>query len=71
MFFFVIMMPAVSLNVRRLHDIDKSGWWMLVGLIPIAGSLVLYIWVTKKGLSGPNRYGDDPLVKTVLSETTN
>lgn len=56
-----ILVPSIGIGVRRLHDVDKSGWMMLIALIPILGSLyLLYLFVTK-GTTGPNRFGPDPL----------
>jgi len=56
-----ILVPSIGIGVRRLHDVDKSGWMMLIALIPILGGLyLLYLYVTK-GTTGPNRFGPDPL----------
>jgi len=52
--------PMISVAVRRLHDCDKSGWLYLVGLVPIVGLYVLYLYV-QPGTRGPNRFGPDPL----------
>ena len=50
-----------SLGVRRCHDLDKSGWWLLLGLVPyICVFWELYL-LCKRGTIGPNRYGDDPI----------
>ncbi|MDO5017573.1 MAG: DUF805 domain-containing protein [Porphyromonas sp.] len=56
-FFF---MPSLAVSVRRLHDIGKSGWWLLIGLIPLIGTLVLLYYYIKEGDHGENRYGPDP-----------
>jgi uncharacterized membrane protein YhaH (DUF805 family) len=56
---FVISSWAAS--VRRLHDRSRSGWHMLWMFLPFAGGIVLLLWWCKKGVSGPNRYGSDPL----------
>lgn len=56
LFFFL---PSLAVSVRRLHDSNKSGWWLLLNLIP-AGSLVLFIFYLLDGTSGPNRHGADP-----------
>lgn len=55
-----ILIPSVAVGVRRLHDIDKSGWFYLIALIPF-GSIVLLVWFCQRGTEGPNRFGDDPL----------
>ena len=56
----VTFIPSLSVAVRRLHDIDKSGWAVLVGLIPIVGYIILIIWFATEGTKGPNQYGDNP-----------
>jgi len=55
-----IVIPSISVAVRRLHDIDASGWWILVGLIPGAGSLALIVAYCIPGTRGPNRFGPEP-----------
>jgi uncharacterized membrane protein YhaH (DUF805 family) len=52
--------------VRRLHDIDRSTWWVLLSLIPFLGAVVLLVFFILPGTPGPNRYGpatdgDDPI----------
>jgi uncharacterized membrane protein YhaH (DUF805 family) len=56
-----LALPVTSITARRLHDIDRSGWWMLLGIIPIIGWIVLLVWYCKRGTVGPNRFGPDPL----------
>lgn len=54
--------PSIAVSVKRWHDRDRSGWWVLVALIPVVG--VLWMLVDNgllKGTAGPNRYGPDPL----------
>ena len=55
-----IMIAGLSLGVRRLHDIDRSGWWCLI-IFTIIGIFVLIYWACKKGNEGENRFGADPL----------
>jgi uncharacterized membrane protein YhaH (DUF805 family) len=59
----VVMMTIaqISVTVRRLHDINRSGWWQLIIFVPIVGWIVDLYWMIKKGTSGPNRFGEDPL----------
>lgn len=53
----------LCLSVKRLHDLDKSGWYFLVYLIPIVGSFfIFYLWFAK-GIEGDNQYGPDPLAQ--------
>ncbi|MBM3948757.1 MAG: DUF805 domain-containing protein [SAR202 cluster bacterium] len=53
-------LPSLAVVVRRLHDIDKSGWWDLIGLIPFVGSIILLAWFIEEGTPGPNRFGAQP-----------
>jgi len=52
--------PAISVAVRRLHDVDKSGWWYWIGLVPLIGLIILFFYA-QKGTAGVNRFGPDPL----------
>lgn len=56
-----LLVPALAVTVRRLHDTDRSGWSILLGMIPIIGSIFLLLWYATPGTRGPNRYGPDPL----------
>lgn len=56
----LVLIPGIAVSVRRLHDRDKSGWWMLLVLIPLIGSIVLIVWFAIDGDTGPNRFGPDP-----------
>jgi uncharacterized membrane protein YhaH (DUF805 family) len=55
-----LLLPNISISVRRLHDIDRTGWWFLLTLT-IIGSILLIVWACFKGTDGPNTYGPDPL----------
>ncbi|WP_447778929.1 DUF805 domain-containing protein [Aeromonas veronii] len=55
-----VLLPSLAVAARRLHDTDRSGWWLLLGLIPIIGTLVLIYFMVCNGQQGPNRFGDDP-----------
>lgn len=56
----LIILPNIALSVRRLHDTNRSGWWILLVLIPIIGFLVLLYFCVKNGTSGQNDFGYDP-----------
>jgi uncharacterized membrane protein YhaH (DUF805 family) len=60
LFTLVILLPSIAVGVRRLHDIDKSGWWLLIGFVPILGMIVLIIFAVRPGTEGPNRFGPAP-----------
>jgi uncharacterized membrane protein YhaH (DUF805 family) len=58
--YLVHFIPGFAVLVRRLHDIDRSGWWMLISLVPVLGSIWLLVLLCSKGTYGPNQYGPDP-----------
>jgi len=55
-----VIVPGLAVTVRRLHDTSKSGWMILVGLIPIVGSILLLVFYFTDGDPGPNQYGPSP-----------
>ncbi|WP_279475638.1 DUF805 domain-containing protein [Aeromonas veronii] len=55
-----VLLPSLAVAARRLHDTDRSAWWLLLGLIPVIGTLVLIYFMVCNGQQGPNRLGDDP-----------
>lgn len=55
------ILPGIAVGVRRLHDLDRSGWWLLLSFIPLIGAIILIIWFCGRGTVGPNRFGQDPL----------
>lgn len=54
------LIPSITVGVRRLHDIGRSGWFLLVGLIPLIGWIILLYWAVKEGDPQDNAYGSDP-----------
>lgn len=56
----ITLIPSLAVGVRRLHDTDRSGWWILIGLIPLVGAIVLIIFYVLDGTPGPNKFGPDP-----------
>ncbi|MBR1929189.1 MAG: DUF805 domain-containing protein [Paludibacteraceae bacterium] len=56
-----VLLPSLGLSVRRLHDLNKSGWFLLLGLIPLVGGIILLVWACQKGTAGTNNYGDEPV----------
>ncbi len=58
-----VLVPVITVSVRRLHDINKNGWWVLINLIPYIGGIVLLIFMIHKGDSYNNRYGAPPELK--------
>jgi uncharacterized membrane protein YhaH (DUF805 family) len=56
----VFFIPGLAVQVRRFHDQDKSGWFILLGFIPYLGGLILLVFMCIEGTRGPNRFGPDP-----------
>jgi Predicted membrane protein len=52
--------PGVTLGIRRLHDIGKSGWWMFISLVPFVGGIVLLVFLCLDSQPGENMYGPNP-----------
>jgi uncharacterized membrane protein YhaH (DUF805 family) len=58
----IVIWPAICLYAKRWHDRDKSGWWSLIGLVPIIGGIWMLVELGfLRGTEGPNRFGPDPL----------
>ena len=55
-----VLVPSLAVSVRRLHDIGRSGWWLLIGLIPLVGIIVLIVFFATEGQPGDNQYGPNP-----------
>lgn len=56
----VLLVPGLANSVRRLHDINKSGFWLLIGLVPLVGGIILLIFMIKEGDADANTYGPNP-----------
>ena len=55
-----LSLATMSVGIRRLHDIGKSGWWYLLYLVPVIGWIVLLVWNVKDSQPGDNQYGPNP-----------
>lgn len=55
-----VLVPSLAVVVRRLHDVGKSGWFYLIGLIPLIGPIWIFVLLVTEGDTGPNQYGPDP-----------
>lgn len=60
----ITLIPTFAVGSRRLHDIDKSGWWQLLWLVPLIGWIVLLVWWATKSDAGDNRFGSPPFIGT-------
>ena len=56
-----MFIPTLAVQVRRLHDVDRSGWWVLMYFTIIGYFFPLIYWLCKRGTEGANRFGPDPL----------
>jgi len=54
------LVPQLAVGTRRLHDTDRSGWWQLLHLLPVVGSIVLIVFWAMPGNAAPNRFGAPP-----------
>lgn len=55
-----LIVPNLAMIVRRLHDTDRSGWWVLISLLPLIGGLILFVFEVLPGTPGENRFGSQP-----------
>ncbi|MBJ7554088.1 DUF805 domain-containing protein [Marinomonas spartinae] len=59
-FNFLILSPTIGVSIRRLHDINRSGWFIFLNVIPVFGTLLLIFLLSLEGSIGDNRFGEDP-----------
>lgn len=57
-----VLIPGIAVTIRRLHDTDKSGWWILISFVPAVGGIALLVMMALDGARGSNQYGSDPKV---------
>ena len=55
-----LLLPSIGVSIRRLHDSGRTGWWLLISLIPLIGPLVLLVFMVLDSQPGSNRYGPNP-----------
>ncbi len=55
-----LLIPGIAVAVRRLHDTGRSGWWLLIGIIPLIGIILLLVWFATDSQPGANEYGPNP-----------
>lgn len=60
LFILGVIIPSLAVGFRRLHDTDRSAWWLLIALLPFIGGLVLLVFNVLPGTTGANKYGPDP-----------
>lgn len=55
-----VLLPSLAVSARRLHDTGRSGWWQLLSIIPIIGTIILIVWFATDGRPEPNQWGANP-----------
>ncbi|NIT60881.1 MAG: DUF805 domain-containing protein [Aliifodinibius sp.] len=55
-----VFIPSLAVGVRRLHDTGRSGWWLLISLVPVVGIIVLIVFLVQDSQAGTNQYGENP-----------
>jgi len=61
-----VLIPSLAVGVRRLHDTGRTGWWLLIGLIPLVGVIILIVFYAQDGQRADNQYGPDPKAGAVV-----
>ena len=57
-----VLIPTIAVGIRRLHDTNRSGWWLLISLVPVIGAIVLIVFMASAGNPEPNKYGANPIL---------
>ena len=56
-----VLLPGIGVSIRRLHDTNRSGWWLLIAFIPLIGAIVLLVFMVQEGTSDNNQFGANPV----------
>ena len=64
-----ILIPGIAVSIRRLHDTNRSGWWLLIGFVPIIGAIVLIVYMVQDSTPSENQYGANPKTESVEQGT--
>jgi len=56
----LVLIPSIAVGVRRLHDTNRSGWWLFIALIPLVGAIILLVYLVQDSDPGENQYGPNP-----------
>ena len=59
-----LLIPGIAVAIRRLHDTGRSGWWILIGLVPFVGGIILIVFMVQDGTPGENEFGKNPKMVT-------
>lgn len=55
-----VLVPSLAVSIRRLHDTNRTGWWLLLGIVPLVGPIVLLVFFASDGNPDDNQYGPNP-----------
>ena len=67
---FAALVPSIAVTVRRLHDTGRSGWWILISLVPVVGVIVLLVFLALESSPGDNRFGPNPRAEILAPAPT-
>lgn len=59
-----VLIPGIAVSIRRLHDTNRSGWWLLISLVPVIGTIVLLVFMVQDSQADTNQYGPNPKAAT-------
>ena len=59
-----VLIPGIAVAVRRLHDTNRSGWWLLITLVPLVGTIIGLVFMAQDSQQGDNQYGSNPKATT-------
>jgi uncharacterized membrane protein YhaH (DUF805 family) len=62
-----VLLPALAVAFRRMHDTGRSAWWFFIGLVPLIGSIVILVFLASDGQAGENKYGANPKLNPAVS----
>jgi uncharacterized membrane protein YhaH (DUF805 family) len=60
LYWLAVLLPGIGVSVRRLHDTNRSGWWLLIAFVPLIGTIVLIVFYCQDSDAGDNRFGPNP-----------
>ncbi len=66
LYMLAVLLPSLAVGVRRLHDTDRSGWWLLIVFVPIIGAIVLLVFMVQDSQPSENQYGPKPKAEVAV-----
>lgn len=59
-YFLAVLIPTIAISIRRLHDTNHSGWWILINFIPVVGNIIFLVFLLTDSYPTKNQYGENP-----------